>query len=157
MRAGMVLRHEFVEYIPDTLQEGTIYVSIGFATAAHKCCCGCGHEVITPISPTDWKLVFDGESVSLHPSIGNWSFPCRSHYWIRRDRVTWARPWSQEEVLARRAHEALFKDYYSGSTPTPSMPGGSEDVDPPGGDERRDGIWQRLQNRFRRLWSAKAW
>jgi hypothetical protein len=47
-----------------------------------KCCCGCGHEVVTPFSPTDWKLTFDCVSVSLYPSIGNWSPPCRAHYFI---------------------------------------------------------------------------
>ena len=40
MRQEIVLKHEFVEFIPDELQEGTIYVSIRFATAAHLCCCG---------------------------------------------------------------------------------------------------------------------
>jgi hypothetical protein len=54
-------------------QQDTIYISIRFATVGHKCCCGCGREVITPLSPTDWSLTSDGETVSLHPSIGNWS------------------------------------------------------------------------------------
>jgi len=44
--------HEFVEHLPHELEEGRIYVSILFATAAHKCCCGCGNEVVTPLSPT---------------------------------------------------------------------------------------------------------
>jgi hypothetical protein len=81
------LTHEFVDYMPDVPQEGTLYISIRFATAIHKCCCGCGNEVVTPLSPTDWKLIFDGDTVSLDPSIGNWSFPCQSHYWIRRNNV----------------------------------------------------------------------
>lgn len=68
------LRHEFVEFIPDDLEEGVIYISIQYATATHLCACGCGAEVITPISPTDWELTFNGSSVSLSPSIGNWSF-----------------------------------------------------------------------------------
>jgi hypothetical protein len=41
----------------------------------------------SPLSPTDWKLTFDGVSVSLHPSDGNWSFPCRSHYRIEYNRA----------------------------------------------------------------------
>jgi hypothetical protein len=87
MKREMVLTHEFVEYIPNNLKDGTIYVSFAFATVAHKCCCGCGNEVITPLSPTDWKLIFDGKSISLEPSIGNWNFACRSHYWIIRNKV----------------------------------------------------------------------
>ena len=65
MKDEIVLKHEFVEFIPEHLPEGTIYVSIRFATASHKCCCGCGKEVVTPLSPTDWKLTFDGETISL--------------------------------------------------------------------------------------------
>ena len=87
MKPEMLLTHEFVEFIPDELKEGIVYVSVMFATVAHKCCCGCGREVVTPLSPTDWKLIYDGQSVSLEPSIGNWSFACQSHYWIRGNRV----------------------------------------------------------------------
>lgn len=71
--------HEFVEHIPDDLKDGVIYVSMTFRTVAHKCCCGCGNEVITPLSPTDWKLTFNNESISLYPSIGNWNFDFKSH------------------------------------------------------------------------------
>ena len=42
MKAEILVSHVFVSTIPDELQEGVIYVSIEFATAAHKCCCGCG-------------------------------------------------------------------------------------------------------------------
>jgi len=76
------LTHEFVESFPGKLEDGKVYVSIKFATSTHKCCCGCGNQVVTPISRIGWKLIFDGESISLDPSIGNWSFPCKSHYWI---------------------------------------------------------------------------
>ena len=112
MRKKNVLTHEFVEFIPDELQEGTLYVSIRFATVVHRCCCGCGTEVVTPLSPTDWKLIFDGKTISLDPSIGNWSLECQSHYWIRRNHVRWARQWSQEEIDAVRANDRLAKDYY---------------------------------------------
>src|SRR5439155_2934574 len=98
MKRETTLTHEFVEYIPQDLKDATVYVSIPFATAAHRCCCGCGKEVVTPISPTDWQLTFDGETISLEPSIGNWSFECQSHYWIKRNKVKWARRWSQREI-----------------------------------------------------------
>lgn len=84
------LEHRFVQYIPEQLEPGIIYISMEYSTAAHGCCCGCGEQVITPFTPTDWKLTFDGESISLRPSIGNWNFPCRSHYWIVNNRVEWA-------------------------------------------------------------------
>src|SRR5438093_13666466 len=101
----MKLRHEFVETIPDELEDKTIYISMKYATAIHKCCCGCGLQVVTPLSPNDWELTFDGESVSLSPSIGNWSFPCQSHYWIERGEVIWSRRWSTHEVKAAREKE----------------------------------------------------
>lgn len=112
MKREMILKHEFVEFIPNELKEGTIYVSIPFATVAHKCCCGCGNEIVTPLSPTDWKLVFDGQTISLDPSIGNWSFDCQSHYWIIRSRARWARRWSRKEIQAGRAHDRSTKKKY---------------------------------------------
>lgn len=112
MNDGAALTHEFVEFIPDELKDKTVYVSIRFATATHKCCCGCGHKVVTPLRPTDWKLIFDGKTVSLDPSIGNWSFPCRSHYWIRNNKVRWAEEWSDKDVRAGRRHDEASKAAY---------------------------------------------
>ncbi len=83
------IEHRFVETIPRALEPGVLYVSMGYRTAVHRCCCGCGNPVVTPISPEDWSLTFDGEIVSLRPSIGNWGFPCSSHYWITSGRVRW--------------------------------------------------------------------
>jgi hypothetical protein len=99
------LRHEFVQLLPDQLDEGVLYVSLDYATAAHKCCCGCGREVITPLSPVDWEITYDGETISLSPSIGNWNFPCQSHYWIKRGNVKWARRWTREEIDAGRTRD----------------------------------------------------
>ena len=48
MKAMSTLTHEFVELLPDTLEEGKIYISIPYATATHRCCCGCGNEVVNP-------------------------------------------------------------------------------------------------------------
>src|SRR4051812_48089733 len=92
------ITHEFVDTMPKILADGVIYVSIPYATTIHKCCCGCGNKVVTPLSPTDWTLSFNGESISLDPSIGNWSFPCQSHYWIRSNRVQWAPRWTSKEI-----------------------------------------------------------
>jgi len=106
------LGHKFVEFIPTELEDGKIYISIRFATASHKCCCGCGSVVVTPISPTDWKLIFDGKSISLYPSIGNWGFKCQSHYWIQNNQVVWAPQMSQEDIEEGRAHDRMAKEVY---------------------------------------------
>ncbi|MGB8297681.1 MAG: DUF6527 family protein [Polyangia bacterium] len=112
MRREIVLAHEFVEFIPDEIEERTLYVSMKFGTVVHKCCCGCKQEVVTPLGPTDWKLIFDGKAISLDPSIGNWGFACQSHYWIRNSRVRWSAWWSPEEIAAGRAHDRAAKDGY---------------------------------------------
>lgn len=84
------LDHTFVAEIPEHLRPGICYISLRYATAAHFCPCGCRSETITPLSPTDWTLTFNGETVSLHPSISNRICPRRSHYWIKQNRIHWA-------------------------------------------------------------------
>ncbi|MDZ7970565.1 MAG: DUF6527 family protein [Nostoc sp. DedSLP03] len=134
-----MLRHEFVEYIPDNLNENTIYVSVKFATVAHKCCCGCENEVFTPLSPTDWKLIFNGKSISLDPSIGNWSFDCKSHYWIRHNNVIWAAQWSQEEIDTARTHDRSAKEKYFGDGSS------SETTEKPQNDKQKQSFWMQLK------------
>ncbi len=103
------LRHKFVEFIPSALADGVLYVSIPYATAVHNCCCGCGQKVVTPLTPTDWNLMFDGETVSLSPSVGNWSFRCQSHYWIQHDQVVWAPRLSREQIERGRRRDRAAK------------------------------------------------
>ena len=91
-----------------------------YVTIMHKCCCGCGQVTVTPLSPTDWKLLYDGETISLYPSIGNWSFDCQSHYWIRRSEVVWASRWTQEQIAAGRAHDQFAKEGYFDTSSTVS-------------------------------------
>lgn len=88
---------EFVTSFPTELGPGLLYVSAQFSTAAHLCACGCGREVITPLSPAQWVLTFDG-TVSIRPSIGNWALPCQSHYVIDHGKVEWARTFTRDEI-----------------------------------------------------------
>ncbi|HEY2406578.1 MAG TPA: DUF6527 family protein [Polyangiaceae bacterium] len=114
MTRAVQLKHRFVEYIPEVIEDAMLYISLEYGTVRHKCCCGCGEHVVTPLSPTDWKLTFDGETISLHPSIGNWSFDCKSHYWIRNGRVAWAPSWTQAEIDAgRRTDQRNKRAHYS--------------------------------------------
>lgn len=106
------INHKFVEFIPEVLEENTIYITIEYGTAVHKCACGCGNKVVTPFSPTDWKLIFDGETISLYPSIGNWNFKCRSHYWISNNKIQWAEKWSKKKIKAGRKRDSQTKDLY---------------------------------------------
>lgn len=108
------LHPTFVTTMPERLEPGVLYVSMEYATVIHLCACGCGSEAVTPLSPTDWKLTYNGAEVTLSPSVGNWSFPCRSHYLVRSGRIEWAESWDDEEVGAGRAREARrTRAYYS--------------------------------------------
>ncbi len=102
----------FVEFIPEKLEDGKIYISKTYLTASHSCCCGCGHRVVTPLRPTakGWGLTDDDGLVTLYPSIGNWSFPCRSHYWIRRNQIIPSYPMTPQEVNAARRLEYEQKE-----------------------------------------------
>lgn len=111
------LTPQFVESFPQKLEPGELYLAMEFATAAHLCACGCGNKVITPFSPTDWQMSFDGETVSLKPSIGNWTFKCRSHYWVRSGRIEWAGNMSQEAINAGRKRDAEAKARRQPSSP----------------------------------------
>lgn len=108
----MILQHKFIELVPPVLEEGVLYISVEYCSAIHKCVCGCGNKVVTPLSPTEWELTFDGKSVSLYPSIGNWNFECKSHYWIIKNKVKFARRWSDKEIEEGKKEEAELKTKY---------------------------------------------
>jgi hypothetical protein len=94
----MIIQHRFVEQIPRELEDGILYISMEFGSAMHKCICGCGYVVVTPFSPTDWRLIYNGETVSLEPSIGNWSSECKSHYFITNNKVRMSRLFNEKEI-----------------------------------------------------------
>jgi hypothetical protein len=74
------LEHRFVTTAPAKLDPGVLYISLEYGTALHLCCCGCGVETVTPFGPNEWRMTYDGTSVSLWPSIGNRRLKCQSHY-----------------------------------------------------------------------------
>jgi len=117
MKRPLKIRHEFVEFVPKERENGVLYVSIPYATAVHNCFCGCGLKVVTPISPVGWQLTFDGETVSLWPSVGSWSFPCRSHYIIRRDTVMWARNMTEDEIEWGRRRDRTARVHHFDGEP----------------------------------------
>ncbi len=149
-----VFHVEFVESAPDQLEQSTLYVSMRFATVVHLCACGCGTETVTPLDPTDYKLIYDGDTITLCPSIGNWQYPCRSHYFIRRNRVVRADDMADEQIAggrrkSRRAKELAYSSIsgvHASSTAAPAQ-----------AMRRRAGplavAWKRLGDRVRRsIW-----
>jgi len=138
----MHLTPEFIELAPPELEDGVLYVSMVYGSAVHKCCCGCGEKVVTPFGRTDWILTFDGEAVSLHPSIGNWNFPCQSHYWIKENKVRWAPRMTREQIEAGRAADRLARTrYYAAPQETITA---SKDK------ELAKGFWSKVRNLFAR-------
>src|SRR5262249_26942732 len=108
------IRPEYVESFPKSMQDGVLYISRSFRTACHRCCCGCGTKIVTPLRPTEYRLTDIGGRISMHPSIGNWSHPCRAHYVIRNGQVFKARDMSSAEIDEGRAYdEAEKRTYYS--------------------------------------------
>jgi hypothetical protein len=96
--------------VPEVLEDDTLYISLKYNTMIHKCACGCGAEVVTKLSPEDWRFTYDGKTISVCPSIGNWNYPCESHYWITKSQIVWAGKWSDEKIKRAREYERLRQE-----------------------------------------------
>ena len=133
------IRPRFVEVIPDQLEEGVLYICERYGTAIHKCCCGCGEEVVTPLSPADWAVYRDGETITLSPSIGNWSFACRSHYLVINNQVVWAETLTPGQIEQVKARDRADKEIYIAAINKRKS--------------KESGIWSKLVGFFKRLFS----
>ena len=82
---------EFVTLMSEKMEFGKLYVSEQYKTAIHLCPCGCGEHVVTPFHPLHGWTYFRDEmdKVTLNPSIGNFQIPCKTHYFIRENRIDW--------------------------------------------------------------------
>jgi hypothetical protein len=167
----MRLRHMtsvFVEEVPSQMQPGVLYVSMECATAMHLCACGCGAQTVTPLSPADWVLFYDGEAVTLHPSIGNWSLPCRSHYFIEDGKVVWAAPMSEAAISRGRVWDrtrraAFYSEQTQKAAPAFTVEEGGDAPFKPSNAEtaatavagthpvQRQSLWARMRSLWRRL------
>lgn len=106
-----VIRPNYVKQLPEQLEDGILYISEDFNLTAHKCCCGCGEDVYNKLSPVRWRLTKSSEgSVSLDPSVGNWKYPCHSHYWIRNNRVIDAGQMSSRAIEAVKRRDRQDRD-----------------------------------------------
>lgn len=104
------IRHIFIVSVPEILEDDTLYISLKYNTMIHKCACGCGEEVVTKLSPEDWRFTYNGKTISIYPSIGNWNYPCESHYWINNSQIIWAGKWSDERIKRAREYERLRQE-----------------------------------------------
>lgn len=106
---------EFTPTLPPELAAGVLYVSHECSTMIHLCCCGCGLRVVTPLSPVAWSYEYNGETISVTPSVGNWSQPCQSHYWITRGRVRWAPQWTRKQIERGRDRDGKAREKFYGT------------------------------------------
>ncbi len=95
----------WTENMPEKMKEGELYISTKHRLTEHICACGCGIEVSLPLGRSEWKIEYDGETVSLWPSIGNWRLPCKSHYMIQESKTEWCKQWSEEEIYIGRIRD----------------------------------------------------
>lgn len=77
----------FIEFVPEILENGKLYVSMEYESAIHLCPCGCNNKVVTPFGKGGWKLINNNGLISLNPSIGNWQWPCKTHYYINNNKI----------------------------------------------------------------------
>ena len=82
------MKTAFVHRVPSQIEEGVLYICLDCDVVIHKCACGCGEKVVLPLAPEHWQLYYDGD-VTLSPSIGNYQYECKSHYFIRKSQVVW--------------------------------------------------------------------
>ncbi|MFZ2512981.1 MAG: DUF6527 family protein [Candidatus Saccharimonadales bacterium] len=98
----------FVDVIPkaEVIQYGHLYISLKYNMTSHRCASGCGQLVPLPLSPADWSLSYNGDTVSLSPSIGNGVLACHSHYFIKNSKVVWASDMSSAQAQQQQAVDA---------------------------------------------------
>ena len=53
--------------------------------------------------------------VSLRPSIGNWNYRCKSHYFITNNRVIWADRFTQRQITNIQTKDRFDKQNYIAS------------------------------------------
>jgi hypothetical protein len=107
------VKPQYVDELPDELEEGFFYICEAFDLTAHKCCCGCGEDVFNKLNPAKWRLEkrSDG-SISLFPSVGNWKYACSAHYWIKANQVIDAGPMNARTIEAVQEQDRRDRDRY---------------------------------------------
>jgi hypothetical protein len=133
----------FVDEIPRALEPGKLYISIEYTIVTHLCACGCGNEVVTPLHPARWALTYDGERVSIWPSVGSWNLPCRSHYVIKHNKAQWAEPWSDDRISAVRRRDRAAIEAHFGSKQEAQ---GEQFSSSPEGRPAPSAWWHRVRN-----------
>ena len=83
---------EFTDGTP--LQDGVLYVVDNSPYVEYNCPCGCGRVVTLPTKKHSngydgWEFREEDGKVTLSPSVLSSGFDCKSHYFIRGNRIDW--------------------------------------------------------------------
>lgn len=78
----------------EKLEDGVLYVVDDSPYVEYNCPCGCGNVVMIPTTKHErgydgWGFSEHEGKVTLSPSVYSTGFPCRSHYFIRGNRIEW--------------------------------------------------------------------
>ena len=149
MKPEIVLAYEFVEHIPEELKERMLYISKTHGTAAHKCCCGCGREVVTPLSPTGWQLTFDGQvgfALPLYRKLEPALPVSLLHHEEQGD--LGAAMDEGTDCQGTSGRRARAKERYYAEAQSPPAPQELSSVPPPTGGQPRESLWQMIQRWF---------
>lgn len=82
---------KYVNFLPPVskMKQGVLYISKLYKTTSHLCACGCGNEIVLPFGLHGWTLTESLSGVTMRPSVGSYSLPCRSHYFITDNQIEW--------------------------------------------------------------------
>jgi len=99
---------KFVNKVPKDLLERVLYICLEHGIIVHKCACGCGEKTVTPLDKEHgWIMKYDGQTITLRPSIGNFSIPCKSHYYITENKIEWL---ESSDGRRKNADRSLLKE-----------------------------------------------
>lgn len=101
----------FVDRIPLELEYGKLYVCLDCNVVVHLCPCGCNEKVVLPIGKDQWVLKYDGEGVTLSPSVGNFQFNCKSHYFISDSNVQWLESSKKANNIKKKSKNSPFEKF----------------------------------------------
>lgn len=125
--------------MPPVLEEGVLYISTEYYLMAHLCASGCGEKVVLPLHPSQWRFTYDGDSVSVSPSVGNVGLRCNAHYWITRGQIEWS-----DEITAQQARARHLRDRRDLEASNRG------NVEPETSAAGKPSLWQRITRFFKR-------
>ncbi len=111
-------KNQWVNDLPESPEKKTIYI-VGGREYPFRVVMGCPnvdckHLVYLDIDPKanpKWTLIEGKNSkISLSPSVFLTGLPCRSHYWVKNNKVQWAYPtWVDNIRRGRLKSRAKYK------------------------------------------------